>query len=457
MSAALKLKNHAPETHLRRLQRFLGISNFQIKLVLFVCIRVLNNMDLYEKEAPDVDLLIEDIKAPANQRKSNNKINRCQNISVYERHKRSPKIRARINDIFVKHISYLDVTLEEFLNGFPGNYRQRLCELVMSDFFDSAKSFRLKERSIEDKSRKDGKLTDLEFEHNQKKYLVEITTRKSSLIPDYYLKSLPEFNRYFPIAKIFQKENERDKKKYNRTRYNWEYGAGKQMGVWTVLGQKEKEIILRKLALPIDTKKLSKNDLEGFNCWLREQQYAMFHFEELLPDDVLLELKNLGIDWLYLWRGEEDALFYEMLTKFIAQEILEKLKKGYFSLGDPIILAVSLALMDDVKMLCDTKKLIRHIAKSLSLLLKQVAEEKNISPEKIKYFQSRLQGLYAVVIDTTRDNWFPETPGAQIPEGQSNYYGVIYNANLSEDIRLKSDDRIFDEVILYSHELHLQI
>ena len=61
-------------------------------------------MDLYEKEAPDVDLLIEDIKAPANQRKSNNKINRCQNISVYERDKRSPKIRARINDIFVKHI-----------------------------------------------------------------------------------------------------------------------------------------------------------------------------------------------------------------------------------------------------------------------------------------------------------------------------------------------------------------
>jgi hypothetical protein len=114
----------------------------------------------------------------------NNQVNEWRNLRVYGLDKENPEIRKYFNCLFGDNISYLDRTADDFLEDFPGSYGQRLFELVMCDFFRK-NGFLLKERTDDEK--KYGKLPDLEFIDGDQKYYVEVTTRNSSLLKEYFL------------------------------------------------------------------------------------------------------------------------------------------------------------------------------------------------------------------------------------------------------------------------------
>lgn len=151
----------------------------------------------------------------------------------------------------------------------------------------------------------------------------------------------------------------------------------------------------------------------------------------------------------FLSENRQESLNF--LAKSIALIILDKLKNDYFNKDNPGIIAISTAMLNPSLMFFSTQELSSYLKENLPKLLNELV--RNEEKEKILNNQ---KNLYAVLIDTTTYNWFPEVAkehyGANFPEGYDNCYLVINNLSFSG-----AHERILNSLVPYSIEMSLNI
>lgn len=301
-------------------------------------------------------------------------------------------------------------------------------------------------------------MPDLEFCYNKKTYYLEATTRDSTILIDYIIKHLPRFDDHFEIAKIFHQANEDFKEKRPGWQQEWHWSIYVYQEVWRSLDSTKQDFIKEKLQL--STQYLEGKHLEEFTEWVAHSQIITADFEIILPEIIkqkLSEIKLNGfldsggvkINHLPSSNNSDRVNFQKILARLAAQSIIDKINKEYFESDTPVIIACSLSLMQDYKMMCSAKELIEGIYRFLPETLIQVYQEKNLELP-IKNFEK----LYAVIIDTSWYNWAPEIAGASMPTGYDNCYGIIYNTNLSAEVSKNNNADLFGNLIPYRYFLN---
>jgi hypothetical protein len=141
---------------------------------------------------------------------------------------------------------------------------------------------------------------------------------------------------------------------------------------------------------------------------------------------------------------EKNKLYVKVLNnkiQYIAAEMklidaitVDDLGKGNdFSIPD--ILSGLLALKEDI-LLVTSKR---------GHTLPEKFKSESLKEKHISHLMDGVKNLYAIVIDTTWLNWFPEK------DRNKNYYGIIYNSKMEEKL-----GRIFDAVIPYRSQLNFE-
>jgi hypothetical protein len=143
---------------------------------------------------------------------SQNKIIRFQNLLSYQLHQLDDvEVREMIENLFLENIQYLDLTKAEFISSFPGNYIQRIFELVIAGFI--SQRFKLLNRDND-------KTMEFSFLTGGKRYALECVTRTAGQMDKFYL-LLPFFARYYQAAKIIFEGHTRWKNTYNIANSEW--------------------------------------------------------------------------------------------------------------------------------------------------------------------------------------------------------------------------------------------
>ena len=188
-----------------------------------------------------------------------------------------------------------------------------------------------------------------------------------------------------------------------------------------------------------------------FKEWIFYTRYAGFHFKNLISNELIFKLKSIAFPVDAFCETKHIAKFQKHLVRCIAQGILDKLTKKYFEIGAHIILAISLAPFQQLispRILFSNGFLKALLPRYLSEVAKEKYKDKGTEAKKL---QNNIKNLYAVLIDTTWYNWFPEIAKcreeARFSDGCENCYGVIYNTNSSNEIRDCNSDKIFDRCI----------
>lgn len=358
--------------------------------------------------------------------------------------------KGTINDFFEKYIKYLDAQKSDFQSNFIDTYGESVFELVMADFVH--KKFSLNERTDDIKIK--GNLPDLCFTFNGNEYLMECTTRDSFLVKD-YIEDLDNFNTYIDIAKVFYDANLRDLEK-GYTRGEWWFVP---VNSFHNMEKEERLYIEEKLGFKNFTGWATADDkLKIFLTWLDNTRQILTGFNKILPINTLEKLASVGLSERVgvSWDGEDQEIFNKILAKFIAQCLLSKLGKKYFSYDKPVIISISLSLLVDLKIISDANLMIANIYRYLPMAIQDLLESKKENGSykyNINIINKAMKFLYAIIIDTTHYNWFSNIPKNGIPVEYNNCYGVIYNAYFSKDIN--SEARIFDDIIPYQYEIDL--
>lgn len=209
-----------------------------------------------------------------------------------------------------------------------------------------------------------------------------------------------------------------------------------------MLTEENKKNIIKNLNLPNNLSCPTEKHLEGFNQWISENRYALRHFKECVPDKIKERLSQIDFPVNYSYSKDNVSLFQSRLSKFIKQAAKNKLEGSYFSEGVPVILAISLSLINDVKMIRNAKSIIERIACELP---KIICEDPEINKDN-------LQNLYAIIIDTSWYNWIAQIVGASMPNGYDNCYGIIYNLNHSQRHQYTNLQQFLNNVIPYKEE-----
>lgn len=192
------------------------------------------------------------------------KINLYNNLSAYEhvRNSEVKEIAARFNYLFEMNNVYLDKNKILFINDFAKQFRQCSFELVMAEFI--GKKFKLND---------DGFPPDLRFNHDDKFYFMECSTRISSQM-DKFCELLERSDGFFNVAKIFFKKNEILKKLHSYDYDPWHFDTSIDR-VWLSLTQEEQDFVRQKLT--------SENPLQEIKDWVYLSIYARMYFKEILP------------------------------------------------------------------------------------------------------------------------------------------------------------------------------
>ena len=417
--------------------------------------------DLYKEKPIDFTSSVQMLLEERYKNSVTNRIKIYQNSSSYSIHFDNELIKERVNNFFSLYNIYLDAEKIGFLRNFRDTYGEKVFELTMANFI--GRRFKLKERTAEAKI--DGSLPDLEFVANGNTYFLECTTRFSTLIPE-YINILPKFNNYSAVAKVFYRQNEQFKTSRRDWCCEWWYDPLIiQQDIWLALDDENKKFVWKKLGFyePVP-KIISESQLAEFRKWIKYNRYMLTHFVEALPSELVKKLNALNLRPGNSTEQKEESEFQDLLVRFVAQGIISKLDKKYFHENHPVIVSVSLSLLTDFKMLKSPKQLIEHIAFLLPEAINDIIQDKINEYEELSQYNNfknkveiGLQNLYAVIIDTTWFNWFPDICEAKMPDGYDNCYGVIYNTNISREINKVSDKNLFVSQIPYQMSACLKV
>lgn len=372
-----------------------------------------------------------------------NKINDWTQLAAYEHHRLFDQgaIIASVNELCQRFIKYLDSTEKKFVASFAGSYRASVFELVMANFI--SKKFDLIERI-----KRDG-LPDLEFVFNGKSYFLECTTRNSSLM-DKFAEHLPDFDCYHEIANIFDAKC----KELKEVRSLWKHNQWVPMieQLWWELSAEQKDIISSKLACLHGEIKNHSQILDKIKTWMIYNLDAYYNFKEILPNELS---EKLGVI-VPLIRTPDIPVYMSFLVRSIAQQIIDKLKNLYAGEGVPLVISISLATLPDYML--TPLVLEEFFSKNMQIQLQEKLNEVAKSKEEMKKILENIKNLYAVIIDVTWYNWFPEIAaeyGARFNGDKKNCYLVIYNTSISKN--LCHDEHIFDSLISKRIDLSLSV
>jgi len=342
-------------------------------------------------------------------------INTYSNYEYYQRVRNNPELKDLVNKLFSELKSYSDISCANF----SGNCQQRVFELVMGDFV------RCNGGGLKKPEYKNG-CPDWIFEKNGKEYYLECTTRNTSLM-NKFCEFVPEFPNYLQVANIFlEKKADLQQNKglsYDPWYMYWEMIAG-------FFCEEEWGKVIK--ILSVDNRDTALNKIKE---WVYYTRYAMSYFQSIIPGDIVTKLKNVGFPdskdcYMDTKKCEANRNF---LLDSIARMICDKLAKSY-SKKQTLILAVSLALFQD--QLIAPGYPVSFDERTAEYLLKKIKEN-----SKSKSEVSTCK-LYAIILDTTWYNWFPDVAGTHSTDGYKNYFRIIYNENF-----IKEHGKLFEENI----------
>lgn len=374
------------------------------------------------------------------------------NLKLFYYHIMNKEIRDITNEFFKAYKAYVDISDIAFERGFMNNYGEKVFELVMADFIN--KKYSLKDRTEEVK---DDSSPDFIFSHNSKEYYLECTTRAPSFL-FHYMTSLEDFDKFYTIASIFNDKN----KEFTSSRKNWNYRwcskiDSIQQSFWRSLNQDEKDKIwglfkVKKDEMTPDL--LPPQFIRQFFEWIDYNSNMLISHKDLIPEDILIKLQAIELPSAIYSSGREEETYRDSLSRAVAQSIIEKLYKDYLKHDKPVIISISLSLINNIRMIRGAKELIDGILTSLQENIRIVLSEKNLSESE---FNLRIKNLYAIVIDTSWYNWYPNINKEHMVSGYDNCYGVVYNTDISAEIKCVSDRGIFNDIVPYISSISLSI
>lgn len=352
-------------------------------------------------------------------------INRETAVNINFRRKNT-EIKLNIQELSTQIHPFSDLAQKDELPKCE-TYRAKVFELIMFVFI--SRKFELVKRT--NKNKREGSLPDYEFYYQNQKYYFEVTIRDASLM-DQFNQFLPEFDNYFNEAKVlYEKAKE----------LNWTNPW------WSVVG----ELYYRIYSINNEI----KNKIYLFEKWLYLNRYACRYFIKIIPSKLLVKLRTIDFPTSVFNSKTEIQRFKEHLTRCIAVKIIEKLEKKYFENANPVIVAISLATLPDFMIIPNIESLLAHIQTTLNEKLIEILKERiriskdNDYKKNVEKMQHNIQHLFAILIDTTWYNWFPKTVksqyGAKFEDRCENYYGIIYNKNISPYINKKFS--LFESII----------
>lgn len=391
------------------------------------------------------------------------KIDQHTNLRAYTFHRNEPEksFVMKVNNLFSRFGNYLDSSEKAFISSFADNYQKSIFELVMAEFLAQKQKHSLITRSNNKKSNSDGE-ADLAFINQSNDYFLECTTRNSSLM-DIYVEQLIDFDRYLKIAKIFHRRN---KELHDSGEHGWNacwITMAEQ--VWYRLELNQQQSIINTIKTTSTFKledTFSSHPLHPprwlfikLEEWVDLNQYAWFYFRDLLPSILTKKIKPI----LPLAKSDDMGKVIPFLIKSIVMMMIRKLDKPYFEKNIPVILALSLSTLPDFMSPTGAFNQFELIAKSIAKELQENISNYVKNEESLKKIRENLKSLYAVIIDTTWYNWFPEIVEekhqAKWSGGCKNCYIIIYNTRISKSI--PHDHKIFTCTIMNEIDLPLTI
>lgn len=361
------------------------------------------------------------------------------NLMMYDMHRiEDTEIKNAVEKSFKSNIRYLDLSECEFAASFPVHYMQRIFELTISDFI--SKNFELLDRKC-------NKSIEFSFNSAGKYFGLECVTRSASQMDKFY-SLLPHFDKYYRASMIIYECHQRWIEEFNITNSEWYFNIDLR---WhDTLNENDKaEIssIFRELDVTGE-----QNIIDKINHWIYYCRYACLLYKYLIPENLWLKFDELSMPRSLC--GVNTSINDYALNS-IVQVLLGKLKKSYFASGEATVVAISLSTFAEFMYFEPMEGFINYIELNLcSKLLAAINKDK----DWIK-LTNNLKNLYAILVDTNSYNWFPEIAkaryGAVFSESIPNYFGIIYNKNLSGNLSVYLNERIFDSIVPFCTELPL--
>ncbi len=358
---------------------------------------------------------------------------------VEEKDLKIEELKRRVNNLYANFIKYSDTPDSKFKNDFINNYGQKIFELMGADLIHKEYATLMARTPAEG-------LPDWEFQANKKKYYLECVTRSSCRIND-YIKLNRKFYDYISVANTFYKINDTLKSSSPVHIQEWWYDSIIENNIWNDMDNLSKNIVWNKLGhkSPVP-QNIAENDLKEFKAWVTCNCYMLVYFKELIPNNLLTGLEKVGLIDPNIFSDLNSIQYFRkyLLPRLVGQAVIDKLNKQYSREDIPIILFVSLSLFLDFQMISSPSNLINEIVSQLPDKINDLAIEDS---ERYKNAKKGIENLYAIIFDTTWYNWFPDLYGNG---KRDSYYGIVYNTNLSEIIKEKSDKNLFASQVIFN-------
>lgn len=338
-----------------------------------------------------------------------NKINRFDNLSAYRFHLNDLEIRAEINGLQAKALPYADMTKKSSYNSFPGNYLSKVFELAIFKLLKETQKFELCSKKPEP--------PDFIFLHDSNEHYLECVTSTSSLM-DKFFEKLPKFSHYVNVSEFFDRANKKRAKEYGAGFENALHSAAISILIHEL--DVNQLLVIKELA-QVTTTKAAEDD---FIFWIYLMRYSRLFFRDLLSETVLDGLRRINLPEGLCGDQSHDKMAANFILNNLARSIVDKSNKNYFKYSDkPITLAISFSLGRDFLSIPNLENMMCFICQNLKqAILKQ---KKKILDNEV------FNNLYAIIIDCSWYNWFPEIAikrhNAQFPDNFNNCYGCIYN------------------------------
>ena len=142
--------------------------------------------------------------------------------------------------------------------------------------------------------------------------------------------------------------------------------------------------------------------------WIYLSQCIYHQFQDLLPRELVEKIKNCIMPITVCRNGNADREYLKFLVKGVALKLIEKLKRSYFEENVPVILSISLATLPDHLSTVAVMINVDGIQDLLIDELSNIINNGKYSQNEIKKFSENIKYLYAIIIDTSWYNWFPE-------------------------------------------------
>lgn len=309
---------------------------------------------------------------------------------------------------------YIDIAAEEFESSLAGNCIERIFELVTYSHLKKYEELIFNPQQKQIGKNKRSEYPEYRIQINKSEYYVECTTATSSLF-DKFVELLPNIDVFFEAARIICEDFEEKKRIYNRCPDSeWFYAVDCSIGQLS----KDKQEKLKSITNSTTIKEV-EDKISEFFYYI---EYANCYYPDLIPQNILKEMHNIRIFKRSHLCDKGTLPLKKHIVEKIARAIIDKAKNEYFQSGIPVALFISFSQIPEFLRISHPEELIKFIIDNLPTEIKKQNQSNSI-----------LSNLYAVVLDTTWYNWFPDIAksrhGAQFPEGKENMYVCFYNSN----------------------------